>query len=475
MRGESNSLQAHPESNSGSNKQAPAPEAKPNSKLSSNLFGFHQNSAAELSENAEAGQNSSSALAWDKDFYDFNQGPKTDKAPGKVSPSDSTPIGPPPELDFSSDIYGKDAEILKALSAQLKGVDLSKISFTTPAEDANGRTQPDYYLNSEGKLVKNPLAKPNPDGSIKIEVEGNNSARKAEQYANKMQKEGVRYLVELFKRSNPGAKVPEMWQAILDSSPDPGFPNNGDSQNNTTVNREEQEAYQQGKSAPPNLPDGPNPPSIPEGEPGGGAPNSGPSPGMDSGGGGGGGGGGGDGGGAISDIPNQVNGNGGASTNGLEQRSGGVENYDANPANMSETQRKTVDQAEQSIGKAMWGGWPAASANLGCAASVSQILNDAGTASLHNAQDCNVNGVQADLLAQGWKITDTPRPGDVWIGRGGASVGHTGIVGENATLINNQSSSGTMGVDSLASTRAWTNSIYLTPPDSSSGRPSRTA
>jgi hypothetical protein len=42
----------------------------------------------------------------------------------------------------------------------------------------------------------------------------------------------------------------------------------------------------------------------------------------------------------------------------------------------------------------------------------------------------NCNGLQADLLAQGWMITDKPQPGDVWIGRGGASEAHTGIVGD---------------------------------------------
>ncbi|MBX9722493.1 MAG: hypothetical protein K2X81_13930, partial [Candidatus Obscuribacterales bacterium] len=232
----------------------------------------------------------------------------------------------PPSLPFNS----SDFAVLKNLDAaksynnlpdmtgssiDFKTIDLSKISLTTPAQDASTHTQPDYYLNAEGKLVKNPLAKPNPNGTISIEIEGNNSAKKAEQYANKLQKETIQHLIEQYKRDNPGAKIPEMWQAIVDAEPDPTFTNDGDSQNNNTVTAPELQAYNEGKSAPADIPpaDSPNPQTIPQGQPGEGAPSTGPGAGTGSGGSSGG-----DSSGAMSNLPNQVTGNGGASMSGLE-------------------------------------------------------------------------------------------------------------------------------------------------------------
>ncbi len=381
----------------------------------------------------------------------------------------------PPSIPFNS----SDFSVLKNLDAaksysdlpdmtgssiDFKKIDLSKISLTTPAQDASTHAQPDYYLNSEGKLVKNPLAKPNPHGTITIEVEGNNSAKKAEQYANKLQKETIQHLIEQYKRDNPGAKIPEMWQAIIDADPDPTYTNDGDSQNNTTVTADELNAYKEGKSAPPDIPpaDNPNPPSIPQGQPGEGAPSTGPGAGTGSGGSYGG-----DSSGAVSNLPNQVTGNGGASMSGLEISFGSMANYDGDRSHMNELQKAIVAEAVKDLGSAMWGGWSGASAEEGCAASVSQILNDCGAASLHNAQDDNCDGLQADLLAQGWTLTDKPQPGDVWIGRGGASSAHTGIIGENNTLMDNHSGNGLFSTDSGNYTRAWTNSVFLKPPDKS--------
>jgi hypothetical protein len=354
-------------------------------------------------------------------------------------------------------------------------VDLNNIVLSTPAEDASTHTQPDYYLNADGKLIKNPLAHPSPDGKVKVEVEGNNSAKQAEQYANKLQRETIQYLVESFKRDNPGAKVPEMWQSVLDSTADESFSNNGDSQNNNTVSSDELQAYNSGKSAPPDLPpnDSANPQTIPKGQPGEGAPSTGPGAGSGTGGGGGrgsdsGGGGGGGGGGASSNLPNQVYGDGGASTGGLQQSSGTIANYDGDASHMSSTQQSIVAEANKSLGQAMWGGWGGASAEEGCAASVSQILDNCGAANLHNAQDDNCDGLQADLLAQGWTLTDKPQPGDVWIGRGGASSAHTGIIGENNTLMDNHSNNGQWSQDSANYTSSWTSSVFLRPPDPAS-------
>jgi hypothetical protein len=134
---------------------------------------------------------------------------------------------------------------------------------------------------------------------------------------------------------------------------------------------------------------------------------------------------------------------------------------------MSDTQKSVAAEAEKSLGQAMWGGWGGASAEEGCAASVSQILNNSGAAALHNAQDDNCDGLQADLLAQGWTLTDKPQPGDVWIGRGGESSAHTGIIGENNSLMDNHSNNGLWSKDSGNYTGAWSNSVFLRPPDKS--------
>lgn len=379
---------------------------------------------------------------------------------------------PPPELPshlaFSHDIYGSSAQV-KSTEQKLLATDPSKIHFTTPAQDAKSHTQPDYYLNAQGKLVKNPHATPHKDGSISIEVEGNNSARKAEQYANQMQVKAVKDLIRMFQLAHPGEKIPEMWEAIAKGAPpDSQYKNTGDSQNNNTVTGPEEQAYDGNTSAPADTPpaDNPNPVSSSDGAPSS-APSdgSGSAPASD----------GGSPGGYSSEpstpsnLPSEVSGDGGASTSGLQQSSGSIANY-----NQSEdtNQKSIMGEANGDVGKAMWGGWSGATAVEGCAASVSQVLDNAAKSDpsifthggLHNAQDDNVDGLQADLLANGWTVTSTPQPGDVWVGRGGASSGHTGIVGENDTLLNNNSSDGKFSSDPLSMTKEWTNSVFLKPP-----------
>lgn len=373
----------------------------------------------------------------------------------------------PPHLAFTNDIYGSSSQ-KQSVEHQLLNTKASDIHFTTPAHDAKNHTQPDYYLNAQGKLVKNPHATPHKGGSVSIEVEGNNSAKKAEQYANKLQKDSIKDLVAMFKAAHPGEKVPEMWQSILDATPDSSFKNTGDSQNNNTVTGAEEQAFEGGKSAPADTPpaDDSNPTSSSDGAPSS-APSdgSGSAPSSD--------------GGSpsgyssepstSSNLPSEVSGDGGASTAGLQQSSGSIANY-----NQSEDsqQKSIMSEANGDVGKAMWGGWSGATAVEGCAASVSQVLDNTAKSDpsiftgsgLHNAQDDNVDGLQADLLHNGWTVTSTPQPGDVWVGRGGASSGHTGIVGENNTLLNNNSDDGKFSSDPLSMTKEWTNSVFLKPP-----------
>lgn len=156
----------------------------------------------------------------------------------------------------------------------------------------------------------------------------------------------------------------------------------------------------------------------------------------------------------------------------LEVNLGSIANYDGDPSHESKTQHAVAAKAVSDLGKEMWHNWTpghvpggGATYDLGCAASVSQILNDSGAAKLVRPEDDNCDYLQQDLLKQGWTYTNTPQPGDVWIGRGGESEAHTGIIGEKYTLDDNHYWNGKFSEDSANHTKDWTNSIYLQPPD----------
>jgi hypothetical protein len=123
----------------------------------------------------------------------------------------------------------------------------------------------------------------------------------------------------------------------------------------------------------------------------------------------------------------------------------------------------TLAAAKADVGKAMWkqidGG--ASGGNEGCAATVSAILDQAGAA---NVSEMGVSNLQASLEKQGWTQTTTPKPGDVVMGYGGLSSAHTGIVGENGTVFDNHSSTGTLGQDSLNYFKNWNKVVFLQPP-----------
>jgi hypothetical protein len=156
-------------------------------------------------------------------------------------------------------------------------------------------------------------------------------------------------------------------------------------------------------------------------------------------------------------------------------------NYDGNESDLSSNQSSAVDMAEQDLGKSMWTNFPAASAEEGCAASVSQVLDDAGVAHLTPGQgDALCSTMQSDLQKQGWTVTDKPQPGDVVIGYGGLSSAHTGIVGKNGTVYDNHSSTGKFSKDNLSYFSNWNKVVFLRPPDAtshtaSSNQPATTA
>jgi hypothetical protein len=114
--------------------------------------------------------------------------------------------------------------------------------------------------------------------------------------------------------------------------------------------------------------------------------------------------------------------------------------------NMSDSGRKIGAVARVDLGRALWSG-SGAPGNLGCAASVSKVLHEAGVS---NVSDNSVHGLSAKLQRQGWHAYkfEERQPGDVIIVDGGRH-GHTGVVGETTNVTyDNHSSSGRWSADS---------------------------
>lgn len=125
---------------------------------------------------------------------------------------------------------------------------------------------------------------------------------------------------------------------------------------------------------------------------------------------------------------------------------------------VSDAQGKIMAAADRNVGHAMWqkylnGG------RLGCAASVSAVLNEAG---FSYANSISVSALQDQLVAHGWTVSTTPHAGDVVCGyrrpkgSGAGGYAHTGIVGTDGTW-DNHSSSKVWSHDPLS---AWNTHAY---------------
>lgn len=115
------------------------------------------------------------------------------------------------------------------------------------------------------------------------------------------------------------------------------------------------------------------------------------------------------------------------------------------PLEWQEVNQRLLIVAKQSVGRAMWNSSRYNLAtleygNLGCAASVSEVMRAAGI-------DGKMGTAGSILLeekiikAGGYRVTD-PQPGDIVFGRrppGGHSKGHVGIVGEDGKVYHNSS------------------------------------
>ena len=100
-------------------------------------------------------------------------------------------------------------------------------------------------------------------------------------------------------------------------------------------------------------------------------------------------------------------------------------------------------------GQSLWG-WSGSGARLGCAASVSTVMEKSGFNYIRSA---SVSGVAEQAESHGWQKTQglaNAQPGDMVYGRIGGDA-HIGIVGNNGKLYDNWSSDGRWHEENLSS------------------------
>lgn len=103
--------------------------------------------------------------------------------------------------------------------------------------------------------------------------------------------------------------------------------------------------------------------------------------------------------------------------------------------------------AMANVGRRLWTFIRGVGANLGCASSVSAVLDRGG---YNYARSASVGGLEGQLLSNGWQKlpVNMARPGDVVIGartpyyRQGGGGSHIGVVGYNGRVYHNSSRSG---------------------------------
>lgn len=112
-----------------------------------------------------------------------------------------------------------------------------------------------------------------------------------------------------------------------------------------------------------------------------------------------------------------------------------------------EVNGKLLIAAKEAVGERVWArsGYSGALleyGNLGCAASVSQIIREAG---VDGGRSASVTTLESQILKNGGYRVSNPQPGDIVIGlngggRSAGGSGHIGIVGENGSVYHNSSS-----------------------------------
>lgn len=120
---------------------------------------------------------------------------------------------------------------------------------------------------------------------------------------------------------------------------------------------------------------------------------------------------------------------------------------------------RNLRSAKGHVGDQLWrNGYGLGNGRLGCAASVSEVLKDAGVRGVRSA---GVAQTAEQLTRQGWTQhsgLDKAEPGDVVVvvrrsgWRNGGGGAHIGVVGENGKVYHNKSSTGRWTEDSLQRT-----------------------
>lgn len=125
-------------------------------------------------------------------------------------------------------------DIYQRTAAPLDGVTLTAVQirqvldraggviFSTAEQNKRSGAEPDFILGEDGKLRANPK-KPirSADGTINIEIESKKRSAETNSIllADQLQKAAIKDLINYFRQSNPGAKIPQDWLDQLAKEP----------------------------------------------------------------------------------------------------------------------------------------------------------------------------------------------------------------------------------------------------------------
>ena len=327
----------------------------------------------------------------------------------------------------------------------------SNVEFSTPEMNKLSGKQPDYTVDAQGKLTKNPNSRAKPGDPLNIEIQTDGMPGEA-------QKAVVQAMLDAFKSTHPFAsEFPQSWdevmqwladcrQAAAEGRPMPTFAQS----RRAAAMREAAGVSDTGSSSAGGGYGGDS-----GGGGGGGSSGSGGGGGGGSGGGGGGGDYGGDGGGGGSGGYGGDGGGGGGGGGVSDAAYSPSRNLDAPMWDgQSAGDMRLMDLAERALSRQLWAETEFAGicegGNVGCAASVTKVLRDGG---YQYAASALVTELASQLASNGWTQSgpDEAQPGDVIYADGGGNRQHIGIVGvdENGrkVIYNNHSSSGQWSKD----------------------------
>lgn len=340
------------------------------------------------------------------------QGDMAAAAWGMPFPLERPMPGDASQMTFT-DIFKEASDTSSAISPE-KFPEIFKnaanVEFSTAEQNKNSGKPADFFLNAKGQLVKNPASQAKPGDPLNIELQPDANGAFGD-----LQKNALQSILDTFRSGHPLLSgFPRTWEEVMQML---------------------QEALR-GDSAAANGSD--------SGSSSGGGGGSGGGAGGDSGGSGGGGGG-------RSGGGSSRGGRGGDS--GAAGRGGSDRNVQAVAWDgKSHGDMSLADLAKSAVGRRLWEETEYAGVceggNVGCAASVTKVLHEAGYT---GASSASVMELRNQLVSSenGWTESggaETAQPGDVIYSDGGGNRQHIGIVGVNEkgekVIYNNSSSSG---------------------------------